>query len=99
PNEWAQHVRLGGTANGLGIHALNLDADVGPWLQVLKLKGLKEAAEAAGRGQLSGAEIELMNLAGPRPGLEMMTPLGRTQPAPNFFHAGGHYRHTNVRVR
>ena len=80
---------FGGTPSGLGIHALNLDADVGPWLQVLKLKGLKEAAEAAGRGrQLSGAEIELMNLAGPRTGLEMMTPLGRTMPTSNFFSEG-----------
>ena len=99
PNEWAQHVRLGGTASGLGIHALNLDADVGPWLQVLKLKGLKEAAEAAGRGQLSGAEIELMNLAGPRTGLEMMTPLGRGMPTANFFSEGGYYRNTIVREK
>jgi hypothetical protein len=99
PNEWAAHVRLGGTASGLGIHALNLDADVGPWLQVLKLKGLKEAAEAAGRGQLSGAEIELMNLAGPRTGLEMMTPLGRAMPTANFFSEGGYYRNTIVREK
>jgi hypothetical protein len=99
PNEWAAHVRLGGTVSGLGIHALNLDADVGPWLQVLKLKGLKEAAETAGRGQLSGAEIELMNLAGPRTGLEMMTPLGRTMPTANFFSEGGYYRNTIVREK
>jgi hypothetical protein len=99
PNEWAAHVRFGGTPAGLGIHALNLDADVGPWLQVLKLKGLKVAAEAAGRGQLSGAEIELMNLAGPRTGLEMMTPLGRTMPTSNFFSEGGYYRNTIVREK
>jgi hypothetical protein len=99
PNEWAAHVRLGGTAGGLGIHALNLDADVGPWLQVLKLKALKEAAEAAGRGPLSGAEIELMNLAGPRTGLEMMTPLGRAMPTANFFSEGGYYRNTIVREK
>jgi hypothetical protein len=99
PNEWAAHVRFGGTPSGLGIHALNLDADLGPWLQVLKLKGLKEAAEAAGRGQLSGAEIELMNLAGPRTGLEMMTPLGRTMPTSNFFSEGGYYRNTIVREK
>jgi hypothetical protein len=99
PNEWAAHVRFGGTPGGLGIHALNLDADVGPWLQVLKLKGLKEAAEVAGRGALSGAEIELMNLAGPRTGLEMMTPLGRTMPTSNFFSEGGYYRNTIVREK
>jgi hypothetical protein len=99
PNEWAAHVRFGGTPSGLGIHALNLDADIGPWLQVLKLKGLKEAAAAAGRGQLSGAEIELMNLAGPRTGLEMMTPLGRIMPTSNFFSEGGYYRNTIVREK
>ena len=85
PNEWGAHVRFGGTPAGLGIHALNLDADVGPWLQVLKLKGLKEDAEKAGRGPLTGSQIELMNLAGPRTGLEMMTPVGRTMPTSNFF--------------
>ena len=77
PFKWAAHVKFAATPAGLGIHALNLDADVGPWLQVLKLKGLKDMPEKAGRGALSGAEIELMNLAGPRTGLEMMTPIGR----------------------
>ena len=51
PNEWGEHVRFAGTPPGLGIHALNLDADVGPWLQVLKLKALKDEAAAAGRGR------------------------------------------------
>src|SRR5262245_56086442 len=97
PNEWHAHVKFGGTPHGLGIHALNLDADVGPWLQVLKLKGLKEAATAAGRTHLTGAEIELMNLAGPRTGLEMMAPLGRSMPTANFFSEGGYYRNPVVR--
>jgi hypothetical protein len=99
PNEWSAHVRFGSTPHGLGIHALNLDADVGPWLQVLKLKGLKDAAEAAGRAQLSGSEIELMNLAGPRTGLEMMTPLGRPMPTANFFSEAGYYRNPVVREK
>jgi hypothetical protein len=77
PNEWGAHVTYAGTPPGLGIHALNLDADVGPWLQVLKLKALKDEAAAAGRESLAGSEIELMNLAGPRTGLEMMTPVAR----------------------
>ena len=51
PNEWSHHVRFAGTPPGLGIHALNLDADVGPWLQVLKLRGLKDDAANAGRGE------------------------------------------------
>ncbi len=99
PNEWSHHVKLGNTPKGLGIHALNLDADIGPWLQVIKLKGLKEEAERAGRPQLSGAEIELMNLAGPRTGLEMMDPVARGMPTANFFSQGGYYRNTIVREK
>lgn len=99
PHEWYAHVRFAGTPPGLGIHAINLDADIGPWLQVLKLKGLKDDAERAGRPSLSGAELELMNLAGPRTGLEMMTPLGLTMPTANFFSQGGYYRNGIVRER
>jgi hypothetical protein len=100
PNEWSQHQQLGKTPLGLGIHALNMDADVGPWLQVLKLKGLlTTAAHEAGRTSLTGAELELMNLAGPRTGLEMMEPVGRTMPTSNFFAQGGYYRNTIVREK
>ena len=100
PNEWSDHVRFGGTPKGLAIHALNLDADVGPWLQVIKLKGLKETAiNEAGRTQLSGPEIELMNLAGPRTGLEMLTPVAQTVPTTNFFSRGGYERNSVVRDR
>jgi hypothetical protein len=97
PNEWAEHVRLATTPKGLGIHALNLDADIGPWLQVVKLRGLKDEAERAGRRPLSGAEIELMNLAGPRTGLEMMELTGSGVPTANFFSRGGYARNPIVR--
>ncbi len=100
PNEWRDHVRLAQTPVGQGIHAINLDADVGPWLQVLKLKGLLEtAAKEAGRTTLSGAELELMNLAGPRTGLEMMQPVGRSVPTANFFAEAAYYRNTVVREK
>ena len=100
PNEWGDHVRFGGTPKGLAIHALNLDADIGPWLQVIKLKGLKEtAATEAGRSQLSGPEIELMNLAGPRTGLEMLLPVAQSVPTTNFFSRGGYERNSVVRDR
>ncbi|MBO0765651.1 MAG: hypothetical protein J2P50_13835 [Hyphomicrobiaceae bacterium] len=92
PDEWSAHQRFAMTPAGLGIHALNLDADVGPWIQVLKLKGLKDSAATYGHPNLSGAEIELMNLAGPTTGLEMMTPLGRKMPTANFFSEGGYTR-------
>lgn len=97
PNEWRSHMAFAGTPRGLAIHTLNLDGDIGPWLQVLKLKGLLEYAGRAGRTRLTGAELELMNLAGPRTGLEMMEPVGRTAPTPNFFSRGGYYRNTIVR--
>lgn len=96
PNEWSVHQRFANTPAGLGIHAINLDADLGPWLQVLKLKGLKDDAADAGLARLSGAELELMNLAGPRTGLEMMTPVGRTMPTSNFFSEGGYARNPVV---
>jgi len=97
PNEWSRHVALGRTPKGYGIHAINIDGDIGPWLQVLKLEGLKALAERKGRPKLSGAEIELMNLAGPATGLEMMLPAARNAPTPNFFERGAYWRNTIVR--
>ncbi len=97
PNQWSAHPRFAMTPKGLGIHALNLDADLGPWIQVLKLKSLKDSAGTYGYKDLTGAEIELMNLAGPGTGLEMMTPLGRQMPTPNFFSEGGYARNPVVR--
>ena len=97
PREWSEHVRLASTPAGIGIHALNLDADIGPWLQAVKLKGLKDLAEKNGRPSLTGAEIELMNLAGPRTGLDMMEPAAQTASTGNFFSPGGYYRNSIVR--
>ncbi|MCH9765875.1 MAG: hypothetical protein K0U34_07790, partial [Alphaproteobacteria bacterium] len=79
------------------IHAINIDGDIGPWLQVIKLYGLKELARRNGRPSLSSTEIELMNLAGPGTGLEMMLPVGRKMPTTNFFSRRGYYRNTIVR--
>lgn len=97
PYVWSRHVAFASTDVGRGLHAVNLDGDIGPWLQVIKLKGLKDTAAAAGRGRLTGAEIELMNLAGPGTGLEMMTPAGRSAPTTNFFARAAYYRNTIVR--
>ncbi len=97
PNRWSAHVEFSRTPKGLGIHALNLDSDIGPWLQTIKLKGVREVAEQAGRPNLSGAEIELMNLAGPRTGLEMMDAIGAKMPTTNFFARAAYYRNTIVR--
>src|SRR5262249_39594800 len=37
PDDWSEHEKLATTQKGLGIHALNLDMDVGPLLQTQKL--------------------------------------------------------------
>jgi hypothetical protein len=97
PHRWDAHVAFARTRKGMGIHAINLDGDIGPWLQVVKLHGLKDMAEKAGIAALTGAEIELMNLAGPGTGLEMMRPAARNAPTPNFFERGAYFRNTIVR--
>lgn len=97
PYAWDQHQELAKTPRGYGIHALNLDGDIGPWLQAIKLAGIAAEAEKAGRQRLSPVEMELMNLAGPGTGLEMMLPVGLTMPTVNFFARGGYERNTIVR--
>lgn len=99
PNDWADHVRFAGTPDGLGIHALNLDGDIGPWLQVLKLDGLRDTAAKAGIANLTGPEMELMNLAGPVTGLEMMQPLAWDVPTVNFFSRRGYEVNSVVKKR
>lgn len=97
PHKWSRQVSFSRTPRGNGIHAINMDGDIGPWLQVIKLHGLKETARRAGRPNLSSTEIELMNLAGPGTGLEMMRPVGLKMPTTNFFSRRGYYRNTIVR--
>lgn len=99
PNRWSAHVAFSRTPKGLGIHALNLDGDIGPWLQTIKLHGVREYAEKAGRPRLSGAEIELMNLAGPQTGLDMMSPVGSRMPTANFFTERAYNRNPIVKGR
>ena len=45
PFEWEHHQAYAKTPEGMGMHMLNLDADVGPMLQAIKLKGLKDTAD------------------------------------------------------
>ncbi len=97
PATWSRQVKLSRSSRGQGLHPLNIDGDIGPWLQVTKLVELKKMAARRGRKNLSGAEIELMNLAGPATGLEMMMPVARNMPTTNFFARRGYYRNTIVR--
>lgn len=91
PNDWYRHVDFAKTPKGYGMHAINLDGDIGPWLQSIKLKGLKQFAARKGVTNLSSEEIELMNLSGPATGLEMMQPAGLTAPTTNFFSRRAYY--------
>lgn len=92
PNVWARHQSFAKTPEGQGIHAINIDGDIGPMLQAFKLLGLKEEAEKAGKPQLKGCEMELMNLAGPGTGLEILLyPGAAAAPTPNFFARKAYY--------
>lgn len=91
PFEWEHHQAYAKTPDGMGIHALNIDGDVGPMMQAMKLKGLKDTALKFDRPNLTGAELELMNLSGPVTGLEMMMPLGRKAPVTNSFTRRAYY--------
>jgi hypothetical protein len=99
PNQWNDHRKFALTPAGMGIHTINMDADLGPWLQALKLKGILQTGAEFGRIHMSGGELEMMNLAGPRSGLELMEPIGRTMPTANVFEQGGYYRNSIVREK
>ncbi len=57
PESWPAHEAYAKTANGLGMHALNLDGNVGPWMQVVKLRSIMEYASKKGFHHLSGLSL------------------------------------------
>jgi hypothetical protein len=94
PDDWNQHEALASTRKGLGIHALNLDLDVGPLLQTQKLLDSVVFARRRGwSGTLTAAELEMMNLTGDGNGFDMITlPLAWRDKVPtsNFFQRSGY---------
>jgi hypothetical protein len=96
PDQWGVHERLGTTAKGLGIHALNLDLDVGPLLQTQKLMNSVIFAKAKGYGTpLTAAELEMMNLTGDGNGFDMISmpqAVRSRVPTSNFFARSGYER-------
>jgi hypothetical protein len=94
PDDWNEHQVLAGTRKGLGIHAMNLDLDVGPLLQSQKLLDSVVFARRKGYGEtLSAAELEMMNLTGDGNGFDMITmpPAWRDKvPTANFFQHSGY---------
>jgi len=96
PDRWSEHEKLAATPQGLGIHALNLDVDVGPLLQTQKLFDSVVFARRKGYATtLTAAELEAMNLTGDGNGFDivMMPPALRDQVVTaNFFQRGGYQR-------
>jgi hypothetical protein len=96
PDTWSDHERLANTEKGLGIHALNLDIDIGPLLQTQKLLDSVVFARKQGFGRaLTAAELEMMNLTGDGNGIDMITmPAAWRErvPTSNFFRQGGYER-------
>ena len=102
PDAWNEHQALAGTSKGLAIHALNLDVDIGPYLQTQKLMDSVVFARRNGYAEtLSAAELEMMNLTGDGNGFDMITMPREWRarvPTANFFQRGG-YRDNPVAQR
>ncbi len=96
PDDWSEHEKLAKTPQGLGIHAVNLDIDIGPLIQTQKLLNSVAFARQKKMGApLSAAELEMMNLTGDGNGFDIVTmpPEMREQvPTSNFFQRGGYER-------
>ena len=93
-DDWNEHQVLANTPKGLGIHALNLDLDIGPLLQTQKLLDSVVFARRKGYGNtLSAAELEMMNLTGDGNGFDMIVmplPWRDQAPTANFFQRHGY---------
>jgi len=94
PDDWNRHDALAKTQKGLGMHALNLDLDVGPLLQTQKLLDSVEFARRKGVNEtLTAAELEMMNLTGDGNGFDMITMPRAWRdrvPTANFFQRSGY---------
>jgi hypothetical protein len=102
PDRWSNYDRVAKqTPKGVGIHAVLLDVDIGPLLQVQKLANSLQFARAKGyAGKLTAAELELMNLTGDGNGIDMvmMPETMREQvPTANFFQPNGYARNPVAR--
>ncbi len=97
PNAWAQHdIMAKTTPGGIGIHAVVLDRDIGPLLQVQKLAdSIAFARRRGATATLTAAELELMNLTGDGNGIDMVLmpqAMRERVPTSNFFQQTGYER-------
>lgn len=93
-NPWDRQQELNASIEARAAHAMNLDVDVGPWLQTRKLLDSLEYARKRGYARpLSAAQLEIMNLAGDGSGMDMvmLSPeMGELIPTSNFFQRAGY---------
>jgi hypothetical protein len=97
PHKWSEYDRLARhTAKGMGIHAVLLDIDIGPLLQVQNLSNSVRFARTKGfEGTMTAAELELLNLTGAGNGTDMLmmpADFRRQVPTANFFVRKGYER-------
>ncbi len=102
PHNWSEFDKLAKTTpGGIGIHAVILDRDIGPMLQVQKLASSLHFAKAKHyTAPLTAAELELMNLTGDGNGFDMLTmpkDLRAQVPTSNFFQRNGYERNPVAR--
>jgi hypothetical protein len=102
PFGWSAHDKLAKTTpGGMGIHAVLLDLDLGPWLQTRKLATSVAYARRQGHQRpLTPAELQLMNFTGDGNGIDMVTmpqELRARVPTANFFQRAGYERNPIAR--
>jgi hypothetical protein len=73
PDNWSEYQKFAKTPAGRGLHAANLDIDIGPLLQVQALlESVAYARQHGLTGSLSAAELEMLNLTGDDNGLDII---------------------------
>lgn len=96
PHRWSAQAELAKTEAGLGMHAMTMDKDVGPLLQIHKLKTSLAFLRRKGVSRsLTGAELEMLNLTGDGNGYDMVTmptAFRDKVPTANFFLRIGYER-------
>lgn len=101
PHQWKAQSELAKTPYGLAIHAMTLDKDVGPLLQLHKLRTSMNFLRANGiTHTLTGAELEMLNLTGDGNGLDIITmpeAYRAKVPTANFFVRQGYERNPIAR--
>ncbi len=86
-NNWREFRALGKTKLGKAIHALNMDVDIGPMIQMSKLAFVRNYAIRKGLGNVPSDRLELMNLVGYPRGAKMLESVAYTVPTANFVTA------------